>query len=377
MFTEDGTRDDLGIGQIRDALSEMLFPGTSVTQTRARYFLFVPWQFAIAGKYGAAGQALLDKLDKEERRLIGAMQNAPRNDGLIGKVAGVRVRTLPSTIYWSGLARLGVLVAPMTRQAASRFVGGAATEDGDPVRLAGAWHPTIPPLPGGFPSGEFGGFDLTGDEASWLAERIHLAAAATLFAHLVAGPDLADGISAPWTEPSSLDASAEVAGVLEQARCFSLLIHGASLLYNVVVADAYMAAGFTTQAEATETFRDALTDWAAEIAGGGLEGWKLATLWETLAGAGSAIHPASRAFVESWAQAVATSGGDGLAEDERLRALVQRRAVTLRGTKTVLRNEKLLAQWSGASGSQRLLYRWNTVRRLINDIHEGRGRAGS
>ncbi len=45
LFSDKGTVDDLGIGTVRDAISNSLFPGTSVIQTRARYFLFVPWLF--------------------------------------------------------------------------------------------------------------------------------------------------------------------------------------------------------------------------------------------------------------------------------------------------------------------------------------------
>ena len=43
MFSQPESRDELGLGQIRDALSDTLFPGTSVLLTRARYLLFVPW----------------------------------------------------------------------------------------------------------------------------------------------------------------------------------------------------------------------------------------------------------------------------------------------------------------------------------------------
>jgi len=42
-FSDRSTRDELGVGSIRDAFSDTLFPGTSTIQTRARYFLFVPW----------------------------------------------------------------------------------------------------------------------------------------------------------------------------------------------------------------------------------------------------------------------------------------------------------------------------------------------
>ena len=45
MFSQAESRDELGLGQIRDALSDALFPGTSVLLTRARYLLFVPWLY--------------------------------------------------------------------------------------------------------------------------------------------------------------------------------------------------------------------------------------------------------------------------------------------------------------------------------------------
>ena len=42
-FRERDTRDELGIGVVRDAFSDLMFPGTSTVQTRATYFLLVPW----------------------------------------------------------------------------------------------------------------------------------------------------------------------------------------------------------------------------------------------------------------------------------------------------------------------------------------------
>lgn len=48
LFEERGSRDELGVGQVRDVLSDAPFPGTSVLQTRARYFLLVPWAYQYA-----------------------------------------------------------------------------------------------------------------------------------------------------------------------------------------------------------------------------------------------------------------------------------------------------------------------------------------
>ena len=43
LFREQDTRDELGIGTIRDAFADYFFPGTSTIQMKARYMLFVTW----------------------------------------------------------------------------------------------------------------------------------------------------------------------------------------------------------------------------------------------------------------------------------------------------------------------------------------------
>src|ERR1700674_5365187 len=43
LFREKGTVDELGLGTIRDAFADRLFPGTSTLHSRTRYCLFIPW----------------------------------------------------------------------------------------------------------------------------------------------------------------------------------------------------------------------------------------------------------------------------------------------------------------------------------------------
>ena len=43
LFDELGTVDELGVGNLRDTISNALFPGTVVLHTRLRYVLFIPW----------------------------------------------------------------------------------------------------------------------------------------------------------------------------------------------------------------------------------------------------------------------------------------------------------------------------------------------
>lgn len=42
LFEQHESRDELGIGQVRDVLSDAMFPGFSVLHTRARYYLDLP-----------------------------------------------------------------------------------------------------------------------------------------------------------------------------------------------------------------------------------------------------------------------------------------------------------------------------------------------
>lgn len=43
LFNQRGSRDEMGLGTIRDAFSNLLFPGTNTAQTRLRFSLMVPW----------------------------------------------------------------------------------------------------------------------------------------------------------------------------------------------------------------------------------------------------------------------------------------------------------------------------------------------
>ena len=109
MFSQPESRDELGLGQIRDALSDTLFPGTSVLLTRARYLLFVPWLYREGARRGRQGTRLSSWVDWHERHLIDALSNGGDLNGLIGRIAGAAVQNLPSTIYWNSLRRFGIL----------------------------------------------------------------------------------------------------------------------------------------------------------------------------------------------------------------------------------------------------------------------------
>ena len=110
LLDEPGAVDELGIGAVRDAFADLFFPGTSTVQTRAKYFLIVPYVLkeAGSGKYGSDLKAILYKIDKEERSCRDIMIKTS-NDGVIGSsVPNSWVLRTPSNIYWNGIRQMGI-----------------------------------------------------------------------------------------------------------------------------------------------------------------------------------------------------------------------------------------------------------------------------
>jgi hypothetical protein len=74
---------------------------------------------------------------------------------------------------------------------------------------------------------------------------------------------------------------------------------------------------------------------------------------------------------------VIPTSGRGLADDTAAQREITRREISVKGEKQArLASPAALARWSGASGSARMLFRWETARRIVNDIRQPIARAG-
>lgn len=368
MFSEQESRDELGIGQIRDAFSDLLFPGTSVLHTRARYLLIVPWCHVEAEQRGLRGDRLTARVAENERKVIKALRNSADADGLIGRRAGPAVKTLPSAIYGTALARFGVRTGDGGGTAADELLDVPELTH----RTASAWHPTLPEAPKGFPSNVEGGFVLTPGEASWIRERILTTAPGTLLTHLLTtnqDPDPATG--SPWEDAATVGAPETTSIILHHARLFSRCMHGAALTYNLLIAQRYEQAGFTEIEEPVSFYEGQLDDWAAEVATEpGLARWDRGDMWSRVIEQNPRItgNLLMRRFVDAWLDAVQSGA---TAADKELRSLVGERERAVKRGQSRLVNPKLLPLWNGASGSAALVYRWSQVRREILDIRAG------
>lgn len=115
MLSEKGTLDELGIAPIRDGFAGLFFPGTSTIQTRAKYFLLVPYALKdLEHSAETDPDKVLRAFDDMERHCgeILLRQNA-NEEGLVGKNSlknGRWVKRTPADIYWSGLRQYGIFM---------------------------------------------------------------------------------------------------------------------------------------------------------------------------------------------------------------------------------------------------------------------------
>jgi hypothetical protein len=119
LMKEPGTLDELGIGQIRDAYSDALFPGFSTIQTRARYFLAVPKLFldwASLSDTRRRTRPLAEYLRVAENDLALVLKTSynvlgQEPEGVIGhtRVEQGGVARRPSSTYWNGLRTFDIV----------------------------------------------------------------------------------------------------------------------------------------------------------------------------------------------------------------------------------------------------------------------------
>ena len=113
LFRETSTVDELGLASVRNSFSDLFFPGTSTVQTRACYFLLVPWTFLRLERLGVPSSEAAEKARREELNLNRRLREETDKRGVFGTRAGDALKRLPSEVYWGGWRILsGVYLGP-------------------------------------------------------------------------------------------------------------------------------------------------------------------------------------------------------------------------------------------------------------------------
>jgi len=383
LFGEDETRDELGLGTIRDCFADLLFPGTSTIQTRARYFLFVPRVFLELERKKTPSRLINDRGRALQGRLRDALIAGGEETGVIGYRAGLHVQRLPSSVYWYGLRRWGLLRFDGTEEDYRRSLDsfylhreGAATADGaeSPEVSASNWDPHLPYLFEAAAkersaenwSAEVG-FTLTRVESEYLYQRIAGSAPDSLLAHLiVTGQVITEEQRFPWEVPYKVDVPQALAGQIVHARNFSELMHGPALLYNLLLAEQQQGHKFVPH------YRDRLQIWwnAVRQRRSDLDAWNRLSFWQLMQDRKTRIRGVTRRFVDDWMNLMLSASSlAAIVESSAARRLVTNQEHAVKPGRARIGSPRTTENWEGSSGSAQLNYRWNRpVRAIVNDI---------
>lgn len=377
LFNEQGTVDEMGLGSLRDAFSEALFPGTSTIQTRLRYVLFIAWTYQRLETRRIAVADVTTRLRSAEVDLIGPLERNGDSDGTIGVRARGSLSRLPSSVYWTALVRWGIFLHEQSQgwyhTHFARLTYGrdgvvAADDPGVIWTRQPNWHPRLPEPPGSFP-GE-ASFVLTRDEAEFLRGRLEERCAGTLLAWLARTGSDAPSDGCFWDDSAANEASEEIRDTIELARRFSLHVEAMPMLYNLLLAERRGSEDGGDD-ELVEQYRAELAKWAGQEAEE--DHYDPNRLWSFVVSRGVRLPSPQRRFVESWSGRLAEIAPHAIADDRRLRTLIESRERQLKGRRARLVNPGRLLDWNGRVGIGRMNFRWHRARQLLLDLHQGLG----
>jgi hypothetical protein len=383
MFREQGVIDELGLGTIRDSLSDILFPGTSTIQTKAKYFVLIPW---IIQEIEKSNQ--IERFHAELERLeIEFTKTLRRNSGTRGVIGATlqnaNPKRKPSSIYWNGLRMYGVLKFPGSindyaaylkhyykklknqRKALVESNGNVPGDDKDAAHLYQEHLWAQLPRPSSDWKENLT-INLTEDEAKFLRERIIISNPDSLWAytlnHISEIAKNFTGINDFLSIQSMPDNLKELVIL---ASNFNAIMQGALIRYNLLI----------QLNRVNGRKEELLLAWGhywAEMQNFNWNEWNIERLWHFC----PYTQRPTRNFVATWIVLVKESHYNEMKGDQ----LIRNRELKLKGIKRARLYDKAIAQKQQSltgfdlleSGSvSYLTYRWATVKTFLNDIQNG------
>jgi hypothetical protein len=395
LLSEPGTLDELGIGQVRDAYSNALFPGISTIQTRAKYFITVPrimrdYQDLPAARkhrYKGLQNYLKDREDEVARVLANAHQEDPEEvTGIIGRTridsGGVDRR--PSVIYWNGLRSFGILNTSLSladycrqldREGSHSDEKTAELDEGsdDPDVIKNANLVRLPDRNQNWMSADVLHLNLSNREATFLKEK------------LITTPGVAYTVLAQLFKHGMTEKALEIDGqgkvtsfelltellvkshkvdqrcvhAIQLANEFSLAMEGPHIRYNVLLAKIN---GFDNRLQKLE---DEYSQWKDKVGKMNLFQADCAERW--LGGDNIAFMHLKKSRASEFVRNISTMMQNG-ASSETLDNRVQKQALDNKGSRSLLRKKLNKEVWVGI---RRLDYRWGTAKTILQDIQKG------
>ena len=290
--------------------------------------------------------------------------------GVIGYDAGFNLQRLPSVVYWQGLGEYGIrrfhgsladyhrsLDGYRRRLHEFKNEDGGARGDGEELaeRFQPNWDAHLPEPPPDLWTETT--LELTSVEAEYLVERIRFTKPGYLLSHLLDHLDQPfDDTKFPWEHPAVDLLPSKARNRLDHARLFSEVMHGAPLLYNLMLGELKTQRGLNVDdRNSPDAYRERLEQWA-ELIGArsrAVQDWDIADFWLLVTDVNPNISNPTRQFIDTWIRLVRTDLDDIVSGADHVRTLIADRERRRKGAQARLFSDRALELWSGAAGTVR------------------------
>lgn len=361
LMKENGAVDELGIGVVRDRLADLLFPGTSTIQTRAKYLFIVPWCMIEAEKNFKNKVDYLKRLNNIETDVIKALiKNEPSNTkGIIGKDSIGTLKRKPSEIYWNALRTYNIMPFNISR---NQYISSIKTnknhevEEGDDkdsnyldnddirwniIKAEKNWKDNLT-------------LSLTKEESEFLKEKISRHNRNSLYSYIINNQDISleDEDIYDLTFKNTLPEI--VKSDLDLALNFGKVIHGAHIRYNIILRQ--------KNSVEIEDYEDYWNQWCNEMSQFNWDKFNIDRIYEF-----AQTTKGTKEFIEGWFKATRELDNINLGQLDKM---IEAREYSLKGQRAKLKNygNVDVSKWVGLG---MLEYRWRNVKTLVKDIKDG------
>jgi len=155
---------------------------------------------------------------------------------------------------------------------------------------------------------------------------------------------------------------------LSHGQMFSEIIHGAQLLYNVILAE------LKAWDEQLDRFREAWKEWTLliESRNDDIHRWDLSDFWTVVYRSNPRVGNPVRTFIERWIELVrSTAAGESMWDSAQARDVIKMRERQIKKGLARVLGGRPLELWGGESGTAQLDFRWRSTRRIYLDIRSG------
>jgi hypothetical protein len=392
MLKPDGTVDELGVGVVRNSLSDAMFSGITTIMTRAKYYFIIPRILHSYITLKHKPESVREYVRIQENEIMNELTKkyldvgTLLDEGIIGYTIALdnlklsksrykEVERKPSTIYWNGIRTYGIYKGQLSltnfldlieNRKSNKITTGYLAEDRETGDDRDSEHDGFFP----FSLSDYEkdwrkdlSISLTPDEGDFLRQRIIDTQKKKLLGQVLSNKQrVKEFLKAKYfcdlcDMPFVSQLSAETQTIIYAARDFWQIMEGAHIRYNIILHSRHGSGKFMEECNVK------WSDWVKKMSKFDWKKFNKEILWQITDAHHSKVKSFTKRFINTWMNEI--SGGNY--NTSPLDVLVERQEKDNKQGRSKLKldNDEKYSGWVGIDGME---YRLRNAKIIVNDI---------